>query len=142
VRYLVPTRTLQGSAVTLVDLTVNRDSKTPHPAIKQYGVAYKGYDKLAAENTVISNSREKQGQTPLRDPFAKAAAFEAESQWKLIILWWTHWGAYPENSSQEVISPRWRKEEQRVKEVKKEEDQDAMVPITGNQELRRIVARA
>jgi hypothetical protein len=46
------------------------------------------------------------------------------------------------NSSQEVISPRWRKEEQWVKEEMMEEDEDAMGLITGKQGLRRTVARA
>jgi hypothetical protein len=75
---------------------------------------------------------------------ARGETFRTESQWKLIILWWTHWGAYPElqESSQEVISPRWRKEEQWGKEKMMEEDVDAMGLVTGPQELRRTVARA
>jgi hypothetical protein len=67
---------------------------------------------------------------------------KTESQWKLIILWWTHWGAYPEKQFTEVISPRWRKEEQWEKEEMMEEDADAMGLITGKQESRRTVAHA
>jgi hypothetical protein len=119
-------------------VTVTRRSLTPQNNQRS---ANPGYDTLAVENTASSDSREKQGQTPLCHE-ACGKTFRPESQWKLIILWWTHWGAYPENSSQEVISPRWRKEEQWEKEETMEEDADAMGLVTGERESPRTLARA